>query len=101
MSSTDDDALALAAFVLVQRKKATKKRSLWCKDWLMRRKSYSHTNCLKELTIYPRDWHNYLRMDEETCLKLLSLVSPLIRKQDTIMREQPCDFLQRDEPTKI
>jgi hypothetical protein len=26
-------------------------------------------------------------MDEETYLKLLSLVTPLIRKQDTIMRE--------------
>jgi hypothetical protein len=28
-----------------------------------------------------RDWHNYLRMDEATYLKLLALVAPLIKKK--------------------
>jgi hypothetical protein len=89
MSNSDDnDALALAAFVLVlKRKTRKKKRDKWCKDWLMKRKSYSNVILLSELKIYPRDWHNYLRMNEETYLNLLSLVTPLIQKQDTIMRE--------------
>lgn len=88
MSNSDDDALALAAFVLVKKRKSRiKKRAVWCKEWLMKRKTYSHINLLSELKIYPRDWHNYLRMDEETYLNLLSFVSPLIQKQDTIMRE--------------
>jgi hypothetical protein len=56
-----------------------------------------------ELKIYPCDWHN-LRMNEETFLNVLSLVTHLIKKQDTIIREaatplqhardyqQHCDF---------
>jgi len=88
MSSSDDDALALAAFaIILKKKKFKKKRAMWCKDWLMKRKTFSHINLLNELKIYPRDWHNYLRMDEETYLNLLSLVTPLIKKQNTIMRE--------------
>jgi hypothetical protein len=88
MSSSDDVALALAAFVLMcKRKPRKKKREVWCKDWLMKRKTYSHINLLRELKIFPRDWHNYLRRNEETYLNLLSLVTPLIKKQVTIMRE--------------
>lgn len=53
----------------------------------MKRKQFSHTNLLRELKFDPQDWHNYLRMNEETYLNLLALVSPLIKKQDTVMRE--------------
>jgi hypothetical protein len=53
----------------------------------MKRKTYSHISLLSELQIYPRDWHNYLRMNEETYLNLLSLLTPLITKQGMIMRE--------------
>jgi len=41
------------------------KRKLWNKDWLQKRKVYSHVNLLKELRFSPKDWHNYLRMDED------------------------------------
>jgi hypothetical protein len=53
----------------------------------MKRKIYSHISLVSELKIYLRDWHNYLRMNEETYLNLLSLLSPLIENQGTIMRE--------------
>ena len=53
----------------------------------MKIKTYSHINLLNELKIYPRDWHNYLRMNEETYLNLLSLVTPWIKKKDTNMRD--------------
>ncbi|CAH2000985.1 unnamed protein product [Acanthoscelides obtectus] len=53
----------------------------------MKREHYSHINLLNELKFAPKDWHNYLRMNEETYLKLLSMVTPLIKKQDTVMRK--------------
>lgn len=83
-----DDALAIVGLVFaLKAHKRTKKRSVWCKKWLMKRHEYSHINLLNELKFAPKDWHNYLRMNEETYLKLLSLVSPLIKKEDTIMRK--------------
>jgi len=47
----------------------------------------SHDCLLNELKVDPGDWHNYLRMDEQTYLELLSMVSPLIEKQHTCMRK--------------
>lgn len=88
MSCTDDDALAIVGLVFaLKAKKRTKKRTVWCKKWLMKREEYSHINLLNELKFAPKDWHNYLRMNEETYLRLLSLVSPVIQKKDTIMRK--------------
>lgn len=55
---------------------------------LMKTKSYSHINLLSEfMIIYPYTWLNYLGIIEETYMKLLSLVIPLIKK-DTIMRTE-------------
>ena len=88
-SVEDDDTLALAAFcVVAKRLKATRKnRRKWCKDWMKKREIYSQVNLLSELKIYPRNLHNYLRMNEATYLHLLSLVTPLIVKTNTNMRE--------------
>jgi hypothetical protein len=82
LSSSDYDARSLAAFLLVCKKKPRKKkRDVWCKHWLIKRKTYSHINLLSELKIYPRDWHNYLRMNKETYLNLLSCATPLIKAE--------------------
>jgi len=64
-------SLALAATAVAMVLK-TKKRK-WTKDWLLKRSQYSHVNLLNELQFHPEDWHNYLRMDEETYLELLQL----------------------------
>ena len=65
----DDDSLALVAFVVIYNMKLkNKKRKMVCKERLKKRNTYSHTKLLRELKIYPRDWHNYLRMDEKTYL---------------------------------
>ena len=48
---------------------------------------FSHANLLKELRFHPKDWHNFLRMNESTYLILLSTVSPLIQKKNTTMRQ--------------
>nr|CAI5867243.1 unnamed protein product [Callosobruchus analis] len=66
MASTDD-ALAIAGLILAMKKlkKPKRYRTVWCKNWLRKE----------------NNWHNYLRMDEETYLKLLSMVTPFIKKQ--------------------
>lgn len=86
MESTDD-ALAIVGLLLaMENPKKKAKRKYWSKSWLQKRKTFSHVNLLKDLRFSPKDWHNYLRMDEDTYLKLLSLVAPFIQKKDTIMR---------------
>lgn len=43
-------------------------------------------NLLNELRFAPKDWHNYLRMNEKTYFILLEKVTPLIQKKDTVLR---------------
>lgn len=62
------------------------KRRFWCKEWLMKRDALSHVNLIAELRLHPDDWRNYLRMDESSYEELLSAVTHLITKNDTIMR---------------
>ena len=42
---------------------------------------------MKELREDPDDWRNYLRMDEDAYNQLLHLVTPIIERQNTVMRE--------------
>ena len=53
----------------------------------MKRDSLSHEGLLNELRLEPVDYFNYLRMDEQTYSELLSLLTPLIKRQDTVMRK--------------
>ncbi|CAH2085196.1 unnamed protein product [Euphydryas editha] len=80
------ELLCYAAIALLAKKKR-KKRSMWTKEWLQKRNHYSHTNLLEELRLFPRDWFNYLRMTEVVYLNLLKLVTPMIEKRSTNMRE--------------
>ena len=51
-------------------------------EWLLKRQVFfSHVNLLKELRFHPKDWHNFLGMNESTYLTLVSMVSPLIQKK--------------------
>lgn len=88
--STEDLALIATAFVCIekikQRPKKKINRTKWVKAWLAKRPTYSHVNLIEELRLEPDDFRNYLRMDENTYVELLEAVSPLIRKQDTVMR---------------
>jgi len=85
------ELLCYAAFAVVldrkYRRNASKRRE-WTKQWLLKRQDFSHVNVLKELSFHPKDWHNFLRMNESTYLTLLSMVSPLIqKKKNTTMRQ--------------
>lgn len=66
-----------------------KRRSVWRKNWVERREREGFCEKLyqeirqEEATLY----HNFLRMTSDQFDHLLSLVSPLIAKQDTVMRK--------------
>ena len=87
MSTEELENLAIAAVALYNKQKNTKKRKkrkVWTKDWLLNRNK--HSELLEELRLQPEEWFNYLRMDQETYFKLLSIVTPFIKKEDTCMR---------------
>ncbi|XP_071051271.1 putative nuclease HARBI1 [Onthophagus taurus] len=83
----NDLYLIATAIAIVVKKKKERKRTKWVKNWLKKRKQYSHANLLNELRLEVDDYRNYLRMDENTYIELLHLVTPLIEKEDTIMRK--------------
>ncbi|KAJ8939877.1 hypothetical protein NQ318_023217 [Aromia moschata] len=62
------------------------RRSMWSRQWLLKRQHFSHTTLLRELRDEPNDWRNYLRMDIDTYTYLLELVTPHIIKENTCMR---------------
>ena len=85
-----EDFFLLQVFIyclLVKRKRNKRSRSKWCKKWLLKRKTHSHINLMKDLREDPDDWRNYLRMDENAYNELLRLVTPIIQRQNTVMRE--------------
>ena len=92
MSSEEEDLAldGLAVALCVKAKSASKRGRKWSREWLLKRKAYTHTNLLTELRAVPNDWKNDLKMNEETYLNLLSLVTPFIEKQDTVMRCAMC-----------
>ena len=92
MSKRDRKRIALWSIIVTvlcvkkKRKKRLEKRK-WCKDWLMKRNQLgSHMTILHELQNDNKDFTNYMRMDPHTFHRLLTLVSPAISKQNTIMR---------------
>ena len=79
-----DDYIAIA---LALDKKKRKKRSKWSKCWLLKRNEISHTNLLEELRLEPQDYFNYMRMSEDVYRKLLSKVTPYIKRRNTHLRK--------------
>lgn len=65
-----------------------KTRKCWTKQWIMRRPEEGfYAKLLVELRNEEPDlYKNFLRMDAQQFDHLLALVSPLIKKQDTVMR---------------
>nr|CAI5868073.1 unnamed protein product [Callosobruchus analis] len=88
MISENDLLLIGLAVALVpnEQKKLKRKRSKWVKLWKLNREKLSHVHLINELRLEPDDYRNYLRMDESVYTELLELVSPLLKKEDTIMR---------------
>lgn len=84
----DSVVAVCGGFLCVDEKKKRKVPRLWAKQWLLQRNKFSHISLLSELaTNEPKDFQNYLRMNEETFQELLGLVSSIIERKNTNMRE--------------
>lgn len=72
------------AFSIEDEKKIDKrKKRKWSKNWLINRRRFSHVGLLCELQQNePRDFLNYLRMDEEKFYLILNLIRPYIAKKN-------------------
>ena len=86
MDFSDSDSDDLLEIAICLSAKQPRKRSKWCKSWLLKRGELSHGQLIQELRLEPRDYANYLRMDESTYLELLSMVTPFIKRKDSLLR---------------
>ena len=86
MDFSDSDSDDLLEIAICLSAKQPRKRSKWCKSWLLKRGELSHGQLIQELRLEPRDYANYLRMEESTYLELLSMVTPFIKRKDSLWR---------------
>lgn len=91
MSVTDDTLLAIIAVCLKKKEneiKVRRKRKIWMRERHKIRNEFTHQNLLDELKLSTtNDFRNCLRMDSSTYEELLNMITPLIRKKDTNMRD--------------
>ncbi|XP_001951832.2 putative nuclease HARBI1 [Acyrthosiphon pisum] len=75
--------------IKLKRHKKSKKKKIWVKNWIKRRNNLGASNTLlKELAVEdPRNYFNFLRINESMFNILLGKVKDQISKQDTAMRE--------------
>ncbi|XP_049304029.1 putative nuclease HARBI1 [Bactrocera dorsalis] len=72
----------------IKKKREKRKRSVWSKQWFLKRDKLGQQKILKELEFSAEsDFKNYVRMSKETFDELLAKVAPLIKKNYTIMRK--------------
>ncbi|CAH1970044.1 unnamed protein product, partial [Acanthoscelides obtectus] len=71
------------------RKRDIPKKRIWRREWLTRRESQgASTNLISELRVEdPKEYRMMLRMTTEKFDCLLGLITPLIQREDTIMRD--------------
>ena len=72
-----------------KRRRRTKRRIIWTRDWLLRREELGAFNCLiSELRAGDApSYRNFMRLDAETFEDLHSKLSHLIEKQNTRFRK--------------
>lgn len=83
----EEEFINLAAAAVCIYIKKRKPKTKWQKGWLSARKQLTHLNLVQQLSLEPADWRNYLRMDETTYNTLLQMVTPMIKRKDTNMRQ--------------
>ena len=79
--------LGIVSYYALKTCKKRRNRKVWVKHWLTKRERLSHVNLVRELREEKEDFHNYFRMPELVYEQLLRLVTPIIAKQDTCMRD--------------
>ncbi|XP_077148278.1 uncharacterized protein LOC143808983 [Ranitomeya variabilis] len=80
-------ALMLEGQRLKEESRPKRQRRMWVRSWLLKRSRLSHMRLIRELRENnPHDFRNYLRMSEASFKILLAAITPLIRRQDTVLR---------------
>ncbi|KAF9405816.1 hypothetical protein HW555_013598 [Spodoptera exigua] len=89
MSSTEEALcyLGIISYYISKTKNNRRRRKVWVRNWLTKRERLSHVNLVRELREEKEDFQNYFRMPEPVYEELWCLVTPIIAKQDTCMRE--------------
>lgn len=83
--SNQDLAAAIVLLFVGNKRKRTRR---WSKDWYKKRQKYTHENLLKDLMLTEEaDFKNFVRLDLEQFKELLELVTHVIAKKNTNMRE--------------
>lgn len=79
----------IAACVIILMSKKKKKRSVWVREWILRREKYGvYNQLMSELSIEdPAQFSNFLRMKPTDFEKIACKIGPLISKQDTKFRK--------------
>ena len=82
-------AIIISIVMKKRRKRRIKGRSCWSRAWLQQRHTLgAYNQLLQELRLEdPWSFRNFLRMSENSFQELLDLVTPLITRKDTNMRE--------------
>ncbi|KAK4311476.1 hypothetical protein Pmani_017027 [Petrolisthes manimaculis] len=85
----DDDYAAALALLLLIKKKQQKKKRLWSRDWLKKRSEESvQFRLFRKLKAQdPDTLRQWTRLNDQQYQELLCLVTPLIEKQNTNMRQ--------------
>lgn len=79
---------ACLAILLALGNNPPKNRRCWVKEWFKKREQLSHVALLNEISLTDaEDFNNYFRMDEATYDSLLNMVTPFLKRQDTVMRK--------------
>ena len=79
----------LTAICLLRQARRRKSRSCWVRSWLLRRDENGFSNTLvRELESDDlAEYKSMFRMDKDSFQFLLEKVTPLIRKEDTLLRQ--------------
>ena len=88
-SDSDDELIGLALAVVARRRRRRRRRRWWVRPWLQRRLQHGAYHALLQ-ELYVEDegsTRNFVRMDIAHFDKLLQLVTPLLVKQETGMRQ--------------
>ncbi|KAG5869550.1 hypothetical protein JTB14_037167 [Gonioctena quinquepunctata] len=90
--SSDTEAACIAIVITEclkrKQKRNRRRRRVWTKDWLKKRHQYTHESLLSDLRFgEPDDFRNFLRLDGTSYDELLEMVTPIIQKTNTNMRD--------------
>lgn len=82
----------IIATLLIKKKKklhARRNRTIWTRHWILNRPKYgAYHQLINELRLSDQNsYKNFLRMDVLSFETLLSMVTPMIKKKDTLMRD--------------